>query len=115
MRQSFSGRRPAPKTIYLTLAGIGSALVYGAFVLRIPLLRTYTAPLLNLNHIPAADWPAGLLVAGCAALLFGGYLVGALSVSTARAQRLTPLLVVGFPLIFIALLLLAHPMTSTDV
>src|SRR5436853_4441433 len=114
MRQLFARPRLAPGLPYLLLAGISSTLIYGAILLRLPLLVLYVNRIQNLNHLPPQEWPSGVLLVGCVVLLFAGYALGALDLSSAR-RRLTPLLVVGFPLVFAALLLLTEPMTSTDV
>jgi alpha-1,6-mannosyltransferase len=98
----------------LALAGLSSALIYAAIMLRLPLLKTYAIPLLNLDNMPRSDWLTGALVLGCAAFLFGAYALGALVVAAGRSRISVPL-VVGFALLFVALLLFTHPMTSTDI
>ncbi|MBK9712624.1 MAG: hypothetical protein IPO81_15135 [Kouleothrix sp.] len=115
MRQFSAGQPRMTAPISLALAGVSSALVYGAIYLRLPLARTYGIPLLNLNNIAPAEWPTGLLVVGCIAFLFGAYLLGALSLARGPADRRAPLLIAGGGIAFVALLLLVHPMTSTDV
>ena len=115
--------------VYLALCGAISALVYAAILARLPLERVYTTPLLNLNHIKASDWPTGATVIACVALLFAAYAIGALvlareswdvhgAVNAPSIPSLKPLVamaLLGFPLVFAALLIFTHPMTSTDV
>jgi hypothetical protein len=98
---------------YLFLAGISCALIYGALLVRFPLLDLYTIPLQNLNHLKPAEWPKGLLVIGCIVFLFGGYLLGGYSLALGPGRR-SAVLVVGFSLLFVVLLLLVQPVTSTD-
>lgn len=111
MRNITSRRR----AVLLALCGACSALVYAAILARLPLTSIYTRALLNLNNIPLADWPTGAAVIGCAVFLFGAYAVGGLCVAGGMPARRAGLLIAGFPLVFVALLLFAHPITSTDV
>src|SRR5919108_3166543 len=115
MRSPFGSQGLGPGPLSLVLSGISSAMVYGALLVYFPLLTTYVYPLQNLNHLDPAEWPKGLLLIICVGLLFGGYGLGAMGVSAARRRPLAPLLIVGFPLFFVALLLLVQPVTSTDV
>jgi alpha-1,6-mannosyltransferase len=103
------------RAVLLALCGASSALVYAAILMRLPLTSIYTRALLNLNNIPLADWPTGAAVLGCAIFLFGAYVVGGLCVAGGMPTRRGGLLIAGIPLAFVALLLFAHPVTSTDV
>jgi hypothetical protein len=114
MRQPFRKQRPEAGHLYLLLVGISSALIYGALLVRFPLLELYQIPLQNLNHLKLAEWPKGLLMIGCIMFLFGGYSLGAFGLAITRPRRMTLLLLIGFPLLFVALLLLVQPVTSTD-
>jgi alpha-1,6-mannosyltransferase len=99
---------------YLALAGVCSALIYAAILVRLPLVSIYSRPLLNLNSIPVSDWSTGLALLGCVAFLFGAYAIGARS-AMGTPRRLTALLILAFPLLFTTLLVFTHPMSSTDV
>ena len=104
----------------IALLGIGSALVYAVALLRFPLLAIYNHPIQNLDKLTHSDGRIGLVLAGYVVLLFVGYAVGALLLSgMARAggrsgARRIALVVIGFALLFIALLLLVYPTTSVD-
>jgi alpha-1,6-mannosyltransferase len=100
---------------WLLLAGASSALVYGGVMQSIPLVRLYTKPLRNLNNIPPAMWPMALLAVSAMLLLFGAYALGATCAGAAAHSRLPRLLVLGAPVLFIGMLLLTYPLTSTDI
>ncbi len=107
--------------LWLVLLGLGSALVYAAELVRFPLLSIYFFPLQNLDKLTRLGAPAGLALAGCVLLLFTGYAVGALLLlraadAPASSGRGWPavLALIGFPLLFLALLMLVYPTTSTD-
>jgi hypothetical protein len=106
----------------LFLLGLGAAIIYVAALLRFPLLSIYALPIQNLDKLTRSSGPAGLLLASCVLLLFVGYASGALLlVRSVGAQPdgaprrwLLPLVLIGFPLLFVGLLLLVYPTTSID-
>jgi hypothetical protein len=114
----------------LLLLGLAAALCYAAALTRFPLLAIYARPIQNLEKLTNANPWTGLALAGAVLLLFGGYGVGALAILGARDLRLEPpihehaasrksqfsmaLIVIGFPLVFLALLALVYPTTSVD-
>jgi hypothetical protein len=104
------------------LLGFGSAIIYIAALLRFPLLPIYALPLQNLDKLTRSSGPAGLVLAGCVLLLFVGYASGALLLARAAGSPLDnsprrwllPLVLIGFPVLFVLLLLLVYPTTSID-
>jgi len=144
MRQSFdssAGRSPtlrqaqgkpkgAASGLILALVGISSALCYAAALARFPLLAIYAQPIQNIEKLTHADPGIGLALTGWTLLVFAGYTVGAVvlardarrskratanTVTSSPRHRVTQIAVlVGFPLIFLALLALVYPTTSVD-
>jgi hypothetical protein len=116
--------------LILVLAGLGSALCYAAALTHFPLLGIYAQPIQNLEKLTNADPRTGLALTGWTLLVFAGYAIGAVVLSRdarqsrrATAHPVTPsprhpvtlvALLVGFPLIFLALLALVYPTTSVD-
>ena len=107
--------RPAPLPT-LALAGIGSAALYGAAVLRFPLLAIYNHPLQNLDKLTGSAPLVGLALSVGVLLLFLGYALGALALlRTQNIGALAKLTIIGLPLVFVALLVFVYPTTSLDV
>jgi hypothetical protein len=100
---------------FLAAAGGSAVLVYSAILMRLPLLAIYTLRLKNLNQMPSGDWITGLLIIGCVVLLFASYAVGMNSIAAMRRPGRAGAAIVGFPILFIALLMLVFPITSTDI
>jgi len=100
---------------FLVAAGGSAVLVYCAILLRLPLLTIYMLRLKNLNQMPAADWTTGLLIVGCIVLLFAGYAVGMNSIATMHQPGRAWAPIIGFPIVFVAVLMLVFPITSTDI
>ncbi len=137
MRQSPDSSTRAAGLI-LVLLGLGAALCYAAALLRFPLLAIYKQPTQNLEKLTSADRWTGLALTGWVLLLFAGYAVGAVVLARdarrkgragagvrwrAASHPLAPApfhpctliaALVGFPLIFLALLALVYPTTSVD-
>jgi hypothetical protein len=121
---------PGSQFLLIALLGVGAALCYAAALARFPLLAIYAQPIQNLEKLTNSDPWAGLALAVWTCLLFGGYALGALSLygasrprSTASSDEQAPrfkpqaallLVLIGFPLVFLALLLLVYPTTSVD-
>ena len=104
----------------LALAGLGTAICYAGALARFPLLRIYDQPIQNLTKLTQARASIGIALAIAIVALFVGYGAGAtvLAAHAGRAappKRALPLLVLGFPLLFLALLLLVYPVTSIDI
>ena len=107
--------RPAPLPT-LALAGIGSAALYGAAVLRFPLLAIYNHPLQNLDKLTGSAPLVGLALSTGVLLLFLGYALGALALlHTERIGTVARLTIIGLPFVFVALLVFVYPTTSLDV
>src|SRR5207249_4734134 len=107
----------------LALLGIGAALLYAAALAYFPLLTIYARPIQNLDKLTRSDGRVGLALAGGVLLLFVGYSAGALALirshetldeAAGRRRWALALVVIGFPLIFLALLVLVYPATSVD-
>jgi hypothetical protein len=106
----------------LALVGISTALIYAAALLRFPLLQIYAQPIQNLQKLTNASAAAGVTLAACVLLLFAAYGTGALVLARAvppggaapRGSWPLTLIIAGFPLVFLALLLLVYPLTSVD-
>ena len=132
MRQSSDSSARAAGLI-LVLLGLGTALCYAAALTRFPLLAIYAQPIQNIEKLTKADPWTGLALTGWTLLVFAGYTVGAvvlarqardqatkgsgergISRSPNRMGRWTVAALVGFPLIFLALLALVYPTTSVD-
>jgi len=111
----FHSERRIPDLFFLAVAGGSAVLVYSAILLRLPLLKIYTLRLKNLNQMPAADWTTGLLIIGCIFLLFAGYAVGMNSIAAMQQPGRAWAPIIGFPIVFVALLILIFPITSTDI
>lgn len=105
---------PGPVFPFVVVFGVGSLLIYFALLQRFPLFTLYTAALQNLNHMAPHEGPKALFVGACFVLLFASYALGAIKLATAPADRWTLPLLLAFPLLFCALLLLIQPITSTD-
>ena len=101
--------------LLLGLLGIGSALVYAAAVGRFPLLAIYNIPLQNLDKLTGSAPGTGLVLFGCALLLFAGYALGILALNGRKLNRAVWLFVLLPPVAFAALLLFVYPTTSLDV
>ena len=107
------------QVLRLVLLGLGSAIVYATALLRFPLVGIYNYPLQNLDKLTLSDRATGIVLAGSVLLLFASYATGALLLDRAIAlgprggRRLAPV-VLGFPVLFIILLLLVYPTTSVD-
>lgn len=102
-------------SLWLLLVGVSSALIYAGVMLSTPLVVAYTKPLRNLNKIPPAMWPMALLSVCAVVVLFGAYGLGATYTRAAARSRFPRLLLLGAPLLFATILLLAYPLTSTDI
>jgi hypothetical protein len=132
MRQS-SDSSARSAGLILVLLGLGSALCYAAALIRFPLLAIYAQPIQNLEKLTNAEPWTGLAMTGWTLLLFAGYAVGAIVLAReardqetrepgerviSRSPRLmvswSVAALVGFPLIFLALLALVYPTTSVD-
>jgi hypothetical protein len=115
----------------LALIGLGSALCYAAALARFPLLAIYALPIQNLTKLTQASGAVGMALAAGVALLFLGYALGAAALArgprdvgledsrTAQAPSLKPhvstvVVLLGFPLVFLAILLFVYPVTSID-
>jgi hypothetical protein len=87
-----------------------------------PLLTIYARPIQNLEKLTGSDGRVGLALTGGVLLLFVGYGAGALALIRSHEivgkaggrRRALALVVIGFPLIFLALLVLVYPTTSVD-
>lgn len=107
----------------LALAGLGTAICYAGALARFPLLRIYDQPIQNLTKLTQARASIGIALAIAIVALFVGYGAGATVLAAhagraappRRTPRALPLLVLGFPLLFLALLLLVYPVTSIDI
>jgi hypothetical protein len=109
--------------LLFVLLGVGAALCYTAALARFPLLAIYAQPIQNLEKLTHSDSWAGLGLAAWTLLLFGGYALGALALYWAVGARSGPgrspqalllVVLIGFPLVFLALLVLVYPTTSVD-
>ncbi len=114
----------------LLLLGLGAALCYAAALRRFPLLAIYAQPIQNLEKLTKDDPWTGLALTSWTLLVFAGYAVGAVVLAREAQWRIraanhpctpAPLhpctliaLLVGFPLIFLALLAFVYPTTSVD-
>lgn len=107
------------QVLRFVLLGLGSAIVYAAALLRFPLVGIYNYPLQNLDKLTLSDRATGIVLGGSVLLLFASYATGALLLDRAvelgphGGRRLAPV-VLGFPVLFIVLLLLVYPTTSVD-
>jgi len=130
MRQSSDSSARSNGQI-LILLGLGSALCYAAALMRFPLLAIYAQPIQNLEKLTNDDPLTGLALTGWMLLMFASYAVGAIVLwqelrrtgragdemhppSPAHPLALSTVALVGFPLIFLALLALVYPTTSVD-
>jgi hypothetical protein len=108
--------------LILVLVGIGSALCYAAALTHFPLLAIYAQPIQNLTKLTNSDPRTGLALTGWTLLVFAGYAMGALVLARVAQQTVRAIAhpvtlfvaLVGFPLIFLALLTLVYPTTSVD-
>jgi hypothetical protein len=116
--------------LILVLVGLGSALGYAAALMRFPLLAIYAQPIQNIEKLTHDDPQTGLALTSWVLLLFAGYAMGALvladevrSKGRATTHPVPPsprhpitriAVLIGFPLIFLALLALVYPTTSVD-
>lgn len=110
--------QPKPRAadlILLATAGASALLVYGAILLRLPLLLYYTLQLKNLNNMPSTDQATGLLIVGCIVLLFASYAAGIHSLTSIDQPSRARAMVLGFPIAFVIVLALVFPITSTDI
>src|SRR4051812_21549610 len=103
-----------PALLMLTLLGCGSALIYAVALAAYPLLRYAATPTQNLAMLVHSSSAARLAMAAGVLLLFAQFACGLRAVRAARHRPLTPKLIVGFALLFALLLLLVHPITSSD-
>lgn len=110
-----SRSRQATPLLALLLAAIGCALLYGAALARFPLLQIYARPLQNLDRLTLSVPAVGWALVGCIVLLFLGYGLGASVAGAASRRRTARWLIVGMPLLFVALLFLVYPTTSLDI
>jgi hypothetical protein len=95
------------------LVGIGTALVYGAWALWVPLLPTNLyAPLLDLGKITGYTWASTWRFCLIVGTLFASYVLGWRLVLRERVG-LRPVLT--FAAIFCVVLLFAYPATAADV
>ena len=118
-------------TFWLSSIGIGSALGYAAALLRFPLLGIYAQPIQNLDKLTGSNGWIGLSLAVGVLALFGLYALGALALAAGasglgsraggatlapspRSQALLALMLIGFPLLFLALLVFVYPTSSVD-
>lgn len=115
--------RPLSRTLdgpsLLVLCGLATLLIYGAALVRFPLLGTYQIQILTLDQQAAADRGLALTLAGGSALLCvlyaGGYLALGRAMREARgAWRRLGLVVLAVPLAAASLLLFTHPTSSLD-
>jgi hypothetical protein len=85
----------------------------------LPLLR-YICPTENLDNLTHPDIRTGLALLLGILLLFGAYALGAMALRATnggiggRGTWLLALVLVGFPLLFVALLIAVYPATSVD-
>jgi hypothetical protein len=108
--------------LILVLVGLGSALCYAAALTHFPLLAIYAQPIQNLTKLTNGDPRTGLGLTGWTLLVFAGYAMGALVLARVAQQSVRAIAhpvtlfvaLVGFPLIFLALLTLVYPTTSVD-
>src|SRR6266508_5893376 len=116
-----SSRRPINRFVrlafWLSSIGIGSALCYAAALACFPLLAIYALPIQNLDKLTGANGRIGLGLAVGVLALFAGYGAGALVIwkaqrspsttqnSKLKTQNFLPVALLGFPLIFLALLI----------
>ncbi|MEO7909003.1 MAG: hypothetical protein ABIV47_05080 [Roseiflexaceae bacterium] len=136
MRQSCNSSARTDGLI-LVLLGLGSALCYAAALMRFPLLAIYAQPIQNLEKLTNDDPLTGLALTGWTLLVFASYAVGAMVLARGVRRnegsgegvkgpetsppltpypihRFTLLALLGFPLIFLALLACVYPTTSVD-
>lgn len=99
--------------MYLLVLGISAAALYSAALFRFPLLSIYMRPIQNLDKLTGSDPGTGLIMAGCALLLFVAYGLGALLVRHVPARM--RLFIVALPLLFAAILFWTYPTTSIDI
>jgi hypothetical protein len=112
--------------LVLMLLGLGASLCYAAALARFPLLTIYAQPIQNLEKLTKADPWTGLALASWVLLLFTGYAIGAAALARQargsgasasppdRSRALLAVVLIGFPLIFLALLALVYPTSSVD-
>src|SRR4051812_7435277 len=137
MRQS-SDSSARSAGLILVLLGLGSALCYAAALMHFPLLAIYAQPIQNLEKLTNDDPLTGLALTGWTLLVFGGYAIGAIVLAQEvrrnrrggeeGRERAAPHIrtpspfhrftliagLLGFPLIFLVLLILVYPTTSVD-
>ena len=102
----------------LLLAGLVMAGCYAGLWWRFPLLEIYAQPIQNMAKLTDANGWIGLALALGVGALFLAYGAGALALAATRAQpprRGGLVLLLGFPLLFAALLLFVYPTTSIDI
>lgn len=137
MRQS-SDSSARSAGLILLLLGLATALCYAAALARFPLLAIYAQPIQNLAKLTNGDPWLGLALTCWVLVVFASYAVGAVVLAREARQdgsagagtigrvgdnrgalsALRPLALkatlIGFPLIFLALLIMVYPTTSVD-
>lgn len=101
----------------LWLAGLAMVACYLGALLRFPLLAIYAEPIQNLAKLTNSNGWIGLSLAVGVLALFLAYGAGALALAEGNGkQRRRGALValLGFPLVFIGLLVFVYPTTSLD-
>jgi hypothetical protein len=99
--------------MYLFVLGISAAGLYSAALFRFPLLSIYARPIQNLDKLTGSSPGTGLIMAGCALLLFVAYSLGARLVRRVPARM--RFLLIAFPVLFAAILFWTYPVTSIDI
>ena len=121
MQYSASSPIARSRGLVLLILGAASLICYGSALARFPFLRIYAQPIQNLDKLTNANGWIGLALLVGVVSLFLGYGAGAVALADSRAEsagRRTPwwlvAIVLGFPLLFLVVLLFVFPVTSVD-